>query len=53
MAQDKVIGAMLTQEDGKKEFMVACVSRRLLEAETRYAHIEKLCLTVYYACSKF
>jgi hypothetical protein len=50
--QDKVIGAVLTQEDGK-EFAVAYVCRRLLEVETRYAHGEKICLTVYYACSKF
>jgi hypothetical protein len=29
------------------------VSRRLLDAETRYVFVEKLCLSLYYACSKF
>jgi hypothetical protein len=29
------------------------VSRRLLDAETRYVFVEKLCLFLYYACSKF
>jgi hypothetical protein len=28
-------------------------SKRLLSTETRYTHIEKLCLSLYYACSKF
>jgi hypothetical protein len=41
-----------TEEDGK-EFSVAYVSRRLLDAETRYVFIEKLCLSLYYVCSKF
>jgi hypothetical protein len=29
------------------------VSRRLLDAETWYVFVEKLCLSLYYACSKF
>jgi hypothetical protein len=29
------------------------MSRRLLDAETRYFFVEKLCLSLYYACSKF
>jgi hypothetical protein len=29
------------------------MSRRLLDAETRYVFMEKLCLSLYYACSKF
>jgi hypothetical protein len=29
------------------------VSRRLLAAETWYVYVEKLRLTLYYACSKF
>jgi hypothetical protein len=32
---------------------VAYVSRRLLDAETRYVFMEKLCLSLYYVCSKF
>jgi hypothetical protein len=41
-AQDKVIGAVLTQEDEKKEYVVAYASKRLLDAETRYMRVEKL-----------
>jgi hypothetical protein len=51
-AKDKVIGAVLTQEGGK-EFVVAYASMRLSDAETKYTHVKKICLTLYYACSKF
>jgi hypothetical protein len=51
-AQEWVIGAVLLQEDGK-EFLVAYVSRRLLDAKTWYVFVVKLCLSLYYACSKF
>jgi hypothetical protein len=51
--QEYVIGAVLLQEEDGKEFLVAYVSRRLLDAETRYVFVEKLCLSLYYACSKF
>jgi hypothetical protein len=51
--QEWVIGAVLLQEEDGKEFPVAYVSRRLLDAETWYAFMEKLCLSLYYACSKF
>jgi hypothetical protein len=40
----------LTQEYEGKEYVIACLDRRLLDPETRYAHIEKLCLSLYYAC---
>jgi hypothetical protein len=50
--QEWVIGAVLLQEDDK-EFLVAYVSRCLLDAETRYVFVEKLCLSLYYVCSKF
>jgi hypothetical protein len=53
VGQEKVIGAVLTQEDGGKEFVVAYMSPRLLDVETRYAFLEKLCLALYYACNKF
>jgi hypothetical protein len=46
-AQEQVIGSILLQEDGDKEFLV------LLDAETWYVCVEKLCLSLYYACSKF
>jgi hypothetical protein len=32
---------------------VAYVSRRLHDVETRYVFVEKLCLSLYYVCSKF
>jgi hypothetical protein len=51
--QERVIGAVLLQEEDGKEFPVAYISRHLLDAETRYVIIEKLCLSLYYACSKF
>jgi hypothetical protein len=35
-AQERVIGAVLLQEEDGKEFPVADVSRRLVDAETRY-----------------
>jgi hypothetical protein len=52
-AQERVISAVLVQEEGNKEFIVAFVSQRLLDAETWYVFIERLCLLLYYACSKF
>jgi hypothetical protein len=51
-AQERVVGAVLTQEEEGKEFTMAYLSRRLVDAETRYTFIEKLCLSLYYACSK-
>ena len=52
-AQDTVIGAVLAQEDGGKEYIIAYLSRRLLDTETRYVFIEKLCLSLYCTCNKF
>jgi hypothetical protein len=52
-AQEWVIGAVLLQEEDGKEFLVAYMSRHLLDAETRYVFVEKLCLSLYYGCSKF
>jgi hypothetical protein len=50
--EPSVIGAVLTQETDGKEYIVAYESRRLLDAETRYTFIEKLCLSLYYDCTK-
>jgi hypothetical protein len=50
--QEWVIRVVLLQEDGM-EFPVAYMSRCLLDAETWYVFVEKLCLSLYYACSKF
>jgi hypothetical protein len=31
---------------------VAYINRRLIDAETQYEFVEKLCLSLYYACTK-
>ena len=51
-AEDKIIGVVLTQETEGKEYIIIYLSRRLVDAETRYTFIEKLCLSLYYACTK-
>jgi hypothetical protein len=42
-AENDVIGAILTQETEGKEHIITYVSRQLLDAETKYQFIEKLC----------
>jgi hypothetical protein len=51
--QEWVIGAVLLQEEDGKEFPVVYMSLCLLDAETQYVFVEKLCLSLYYVCSKF
>jgi hypothetical protein len=51
-AQEDVIGVVLTQEFEAKAHIITYVSRRLLDAETRYFFIEKLCFSLYCACTK-
>ena len=51
-AEDKIIGVVLTQETEGKEYIITYLSRRLIDAETRYTFIKKLCLSLYYACTK-
>jgi hypothetical protein len=51
-AQEDVVGVVLTQEFEAKEHIITHVCRRLLDAETRYSFIEKLCFSLYYACTK-
>jgi hypothetical protein len=51
-AEDAVIGAVLTQVTNGKEHIITYLSRCLIDAETRYSFIEKLCLSLFYACSK-
>jgi hypothetical protein len=50
-AQERVIGTVLTQEDQGKEFVVMYLSQRVLDVESRYTPIKKLCLVVYYTCT--
>jgi ribonuclease HI len=52
-ADTQTIGSALIQEFEGKERVVAYLSRKLLDPETRYSGAEKLCLCVYYSCTKF
>jgi hypothetical protein len=52
-AQERVIGMVLVQQESNKEFIVAFASQRLVDTDMRYVFIKKLCLSLYYACSKF
>jgi len=47
-----VIGSALIQEFEGKEHVIYYLSRRLVDAETRYSAIEKLCLCLYFSCVK-
>ena len=47
-----MIGSALMQEFEGKEWVVFYLSRRLLDLETRYSAIEKLCLCLYFSCTK-
>jgi hypothetical protein len=51
-AEDAVIGVVLMQVMEGKEHIITYLSRCLIDAETRYSFIEKLCLSLFYACSK-
>ena len=46
------IGSALIQEFEGKERVIYYLSRRLIDAETRYSAIEKLCLCLYFSCTK-
>jgi len=47
-----VIGSALIQEFEGKERVIYYLSRRLIDAETMYSAIEKLCLCLYFSCTK-
>ena len=49
---DTVIGSALIQGFEGKEHVIYYLSRRLVDAETRYLAIEKLCLCLYFSCIK-
>ena len=49
---DHTIGSALMQEFEGKERVVFYLSRRLLDLETRYSPIKKLCLCLYFSCTK-
>jgi hypothetical protein len=50
--EDAVIRAVLMQITEGKEHIITYLSRCLINAETRYSFIERLCLSLFYACSK-
>jgi hypothetical protein len=52
VVEDVVIGAILMQITEGKKHIITYLSRRLIDAETRYSFIEKLRLSLFYACSK-
>ena len=51
-ADDQTIRSALIQEFEEKERVVFYLSRRLLDPETRYSPIEKLCLCLYFSYTK-
>ena len=51
-ADYQTIGSALMQKFEEKERVVFYLSRKLLDSETRYSPIEKLCLCLYFSCTK-
>ena len=51
-ADERAIRSALIQEFEGKERVIYFVSRRLLDAETRYSPVERLCLCLYFFCTK-
>jgi hypothetical protein len=51
-ADSQTIGSTLMQEFEGKERAVFYFSRRLLDLETKYSPVEKLCLCLYFSCTK-
>jgi hypothetical protein len=50
--ENAIIGAVLMQITESKEHIITYFSQCLIDVETRYSFIEKLCLFLFYACSK-
>jgi hypothetical protein len=50
--KEAMIGVVLTHVTEGKEHIITYLSWRLIDAETRYSFIEKLCLSLFYACFK-
>jgi hypothetical protein len=49
---DTSIASVVIQVHDNKEMVVFYLSRRMLDAETRYPDIEKLCLCLFFTCTK-
>jgi hypothetical protein len=52
VTEGAVIGVVLMQVTEGKEHIIIYLSWCLIDVETRYSFIEKLCLSLFYACSK-
>jgi hypothetical protein len=52
IAEDAVIDVVLMQVIEGKEDIITYLSQCLIDAETTYSFIKKLCLSLFYACSK-
>jgi hypothetical protein len=50
--EDSVIRVVLTHVMDDKKHIITYLSWRLIDAKIRYSFIEKLCLSLFYACSK-
>jgi ribonuclease HI len=50
--EDAIIGDILTQIMEGNEHIITYLSWRIIDTETRYSFIEKLCLSLFYTCSK-
>jgi hypothetical protein len=51
-ANEQAIGLFLVQEFEGKERVMCFVSIRLLDAETRNSALDRLCLCLYFSCTK-
>jgi hypothetical protein len=51
-ANEQAIRSALVQEFEGKERVIYFISRRLLDAETRYSAVKRLCLCLYFSCTK-
>jgi hypothetical protein len=51
-ASEHMIGLALIQESKGNEIAIFYLSRRLLDPKTKYSPIEKLCLCLYFSCTK-
>jgi hypothetical protein len=50
--EDDIIRVVLMQITEDKEHIITYLSRRLIDSEMRYSFIKKLCLSLFYTCSK-
>jgi hypothetical protein len=51
-AEDDIIRVVLMQITEDKVHIITYLSRRLIDSEMRYSFIKKLCLSLFYTCSK-